>query len=190
MHETVDTLLSLKIQCTFWPLLVNLRYNVKSWTTKNTTRCLPRSAACNHNLKLTQNKSQQWNQSMVELGGNKSENSNVLYNRWATLHQFQHTARQWNPYERQPSNPLGRSKRGAHLQIPGNEVGHSPTRTSTGSQKIENIKIWWGLNMRLRGVNINCELMREAQLYSQLHGELQRELSSQVTLSARRDLTR
>ena len=30
--------------------------------------------------------------------------------------------------------------------------------------------------MRLRGVNINCELMREAQLYSQLHGELQREL--------------
>ena len=31
--------------------------------------------------------------------------------------------------------------------------------------------------MRLRGVNINCELMREAQLYSQLHGELQRELS-------------
>ena len=25
--------------------------------------------------------------------------------------------------------------------------------------------------MRLRGVNINCELMREAQLYSQLHGE-------------------
>ena len=44
--------------------------------------------------------------------------------------------------------------------------------------------------MRLRGVNINCELMREAQLYSQLHGEPQRELSSQVTLSARRDLTR
>ena len=61
---------------------------------------------------------------------------------------------------------------------------------STGSQIIENIKIRWGLNMRLRGVNINCELMREAQLYSQLHGELQRELSSQVTLSARRDLTR
>ena len=44
--------------------------------------------------------------------------------------------------------------------------------------------------MRLRGVNINCELMREAQLYSQLHGEPQRELTSQVTLSARRDLTR
>ena len=44
--------------------------------------------------------------------------------------------------------------------------------------------------MRLRGVNINCELMREAQLYSQLHGELRRELLSQVTLSARRGLTR
>ena len=29
--------------------------------------------------------------------------------------------------------------------------------------------------MRLRGVNINCELMREAQLYSQLHDELQRD---------------
>ena len=78
---------------------------------------------------------------MVELGGNKSENSNVSYNRWATLHHFQHTARRWNPYERQPSNPLGRSKRGAHLQLPGNEVGHSPTRTSTGSQIIENIKV-------------------------------------------------
>ena len=63
----------LEIQCTFWPLLVNLPYNVKSCTTKKTTRCLPRSAACNHNLKLTQKKSQQWNQSMVELGGNKSE---------------------------------------------------------------------------------------------------------------------
>ena len=25
--------------------------------------------------------------------------------------------------------------------------------------------------MQLRGVNINCELMREAQLYSQLYGE-------------------
>ena len=44
--------------------------------------------------------------------------------------------------------------------------------------------------MRLRGVYINCELMREAQFYSQLHGELQQELSRQVTLSARRDLTR
>ena len=44
--------------------------------------------------------------------------------------------------------------------------------------------------MRLRGVNINCELTREALFNSQLHGELQRELSSQVTLSARRDLTR
>ena len=63
----------LEIQCTFWPLLVNLPYNVKSCTTKKTTRCLPRNAACNHNLKLTQKKSQQWNQSMVELGGNKSE---------------------------------------------------------------------------------------------------------------------
>ena len=78
---------------------------------------------------------------MVELGGNKSENSNVLYNRWATLHQIQHTARQWNPYERQPSNPLGESKRGANLKIPGNEVGHSPRGASTGSQIIENIKI-------------------------------------------------
>ena len=78
---------------------------------------------------------------MVELGGNKSENSNVLYNRWATLYQFQHTARQWNPYERQPSNPLGESKRGANLKIPGNEVGHSPRGASTGSQIIENIKI-------------------------------------------------
>ena len=77
---------------------------------------------------------------MVELGGNKSENSNVSKNLWATLHQFQQKARQWNPYERQPSNPLGRSKRGAHLRIPGNEVGHSPTRASTGSQIIENIK--------------------------------------------------
>ena len=25
--------------------------------------------------------------------------------------------------------------------------------------------------MQLRGVNINCELMREAQFYSQLHGD-------------------
>ena len=44
--------------------------------------------------------------------------------------------------------------------------------------------------MRLRGVYINCELMREAQFYSQLHGEPQWELSSQVSLSAKRDLTR
>ena len=39
-------------------------------------------------------------------------------------------------------------------------------------------------------LKIRITLMREAQLYSQLHGEPQRELSSQVTLSARRDLTR
>ena len=139
---------------------------------------------------MTQNNSQQWNQSMVELEGNKSENTNVSQNLWATLHQFQQKVKQRNPYELQPSNTFGRSKRGAHLLIPENEVGHSPTRASTGSQLIENIKIRWGLDMRLRGVNINCELMREAQLYSQLHGEPQRELSSQVTLSARRDLTR
>ena len=31
--------------------------------------------------------------------------------------------------------------------------------------------------MWLRGVNINCELTREALFNSQLHGELQRELS-------------
>ena len=122
-------------------------------------------------LKMTQNNSQQWNQSMVELEGNKSENSNVSQNLRATLHQFQQKVKQWNPYELQPSNTFGRSKRGAHLLIPENEVGHSPTRASTGSQLIENIKIRWGLDMRLRGVNINCELMREAQLYSQLHGE-------------------
>ena len=84
-----------------------------------------------------------------------------------TSHQFQHTARQWNPYERQPSNPLGESKRGANLKIPGNEVGHSPRGASTGSQIIENIKIRWGLYMWLRGVNINCELMREALFNSQ-----------------------
>ena len=63
--------LSLKIQCTLWPILIKLLYNVKGWTTKKTSRCLLRSAACNHNLKLTQNNSQQWNQSMVELEGNK-----------------------------------------------------------------------------------------------------------------------
>ena len=124
MHETVDRLLSLKIQCTFWPLLINLRYNVKSWTTKKTTRCLPRSAACNHNLKLTRNKSQQWNQSMVELGGNKSENSNVSQNLKGTLHQFQQKVKQRNPCELQPSNTLGRSKRGAPPLRPENEVGH------------------------------------------------------------------
>ena len=163
---------------------------MKSWTTKKTSRCLPRSAACNHNLKSTQNNSQQWNQSMVELEGNKSENTNVSQNLWATLHQFQQKVKQRNPYELQPSNTFGWSKRGAHQLIPENEVGHSPTRVSTGSQLIENIKIRWGLDMRLRGVNINCELMREAQLYSQLHGEPQRELSSQVSLSARRDLRR
>ena len=128
---------------------------------------------------------QWWNSKEI-----KSENSNVSQNLRATLHQFQQKVKQWNPYELQPSNTFGRSKRGAHLLIPENEVGHSPTRASTGSQLIENIKIRWGLDMRLRGVNINCELMREAQLYSQLHGEPQRELSSQVTLSARRDLTR
>ena len=139
---------------------------------------------------MTQNNSQQWNQSMVELEGNKSENSNMSQNLRANLHQFQQKVKQRNPYELQPSNTFGWSKRGAHQLIPENEVGHSPTRVSTGSQLIENIKIRWGLDMRLRGVNINCELMREAQLYSQLHGEPQRELSSQVTLSARRDLTR
>ena len=128
---------------------------------------------------------QWWNSKEI-----KSENSNVSQNLRATLHQFQQKVKQWNPYELQPSNTFGWSKRGAHLLIPENEVGHSPTRASTGSQLIENIKIRWGLDMRLRGVNINCELMREAQLYSQLHGEPQRELSSQVTLSARRDLTR
>ena len=78
---------------------------------------------------------------MVELGGNKSENSNVLYNRWATLCQFLHTARQWNPYERQPSNQLGESKRGASLKTPGNEVGNSRQRTSTGPQIIAKIKV-------------------------------------------------
>ena len=120
---------------------------------------------------MTQNNSQQWNQSMVELEGNKSENSNMSQNLRANLHQFQQKVKQRNPYELQPSNTFGWSKRGAHQLIPENEVGHSPTRVSTGSQLIENIKIRWGLDMRLRGVNINCELMREAQLYSQLHGE-------------------
>ena len=66
-----------------------------------------------------------------------------------------------------------------------------PTRVSTGSHLlIDNTKISWDLDMQLRGVNINCELMREAQFYSQLHGEPQWELSSQVSLSAKRDLTR
>ena len=109
---------------------------------------------------------QWWNSKEI-----KSENSNVSQNLRATLHQFQQKVKQWNPYELQPSNKFGWSKRGAHQLIPENEVGHSPTRVSTGSQLIENIKIRWGLDMRLRGVNINCELMREAQLYSQLHGE-------------------
>ena len=127
---------------------------MKSWTTKKTSRCLPRSAACNHNLKSTQNNSQQWNQSMVELEGNKSENTNVSQNLWATLHQFQQKVKQRNPYELQPSNTFGWSKRGAHQLIPENEVGHSPTRVSTGSQLIENIKIRWNLDVRLRGVNI------------------------------------
>ena len=127
---------------------------------------------------------------MVELEGNKSENTNVSQNLWATLHRFQQKVKQRNPYELQPSNTIGRSKRGAHQLIPENEVGHSPTRVSTGSQLIDNIKIRWSLDMRLRGVYINCELMREAQFYSQLHGEPQWELSSQVSLSAKRDLTR
>ena len=47
-----------------------------------------------------------------------------------------------------------------------------PTRVSTGSHLlIDNIKIRWDLDLQLRGVNINCELMREAQFYSQLHGD-------------------
>ena len=127
---------------------------------------------------------------MVELEGNKSENSNVSQNLRANLHQFQQKVKQRNPYELQPSNTIGRSKRGAHQLIPENEVGHSPTLVSTGSQLIDNIKIRWSLDMRLRGVYINCELMREAQFYSQLHGEPQWELSSQVSLSAKRDLMR
>ena len=105
--------------------------------------------------------------------------------RWATLHQFQHMARQWNPYERQPNNQLGKSKRGASLKIPGNEVGYSLQGTSTGSQIIANIKIRWGLYMWLRGVNINCVLTREALFISQLHGEFPRGLSSQDALSAK-----
>ena len=128
---------------------------------------------------------QWWNSKEI-----KSENSNVSQNLRATLHQFQQKVKQRNPYELQPSNTIGRSKRGAHQLIPENEVGHSPTRVSTGSQLIDNIKIRWSLDMRLRGVYINCELMREAQFYSQLHGEPQWELSSQVSLSAKRDLTR
>ena len=78
---------------------------------------------------------------MVELEGNKSENSNVSQNLRATLHQFQQKVKQRNPYELQPSNTFGRSKRGGHQLIPENKVGHSPTRVSTGSQLIENIKI-------------------------------------------------
>ena len=129
---------------------------------------------------------------MVELEGNESENSNVSQNLKGDFTSFQQKVKQRNPCELQPSNTLGRSKRGAPQLIPENEVGHSPTRVSTGSQLIENIKIRWGLDMRLRGVYINCELMRvrEAQFYSQLHGEPQWELSSQVSLSAKRDLTR
>ena len=47
-----------------------------------------------------------------------------------------------------------------------------PTRVSTGSHLlIDNTKIRWDLDMQLRGVNINCELTREAQFYSQLHGD-------------------
>ena len=47
-----------------------------------------------------------------------------------------------------------------------------PTRVSTGSHLlIDNTKISWDLDMQLRGVNINCELTREAQFYSQLHGD-------------------
>ena len=50
-----------------------LTINVKSWTTRETTQCLLHNTARNHNLKLSQKKTQQWNQAMVELGGNKSE---------------------------------------------------------------------------------------------------------------------
>ena len=58
-----------------------------------------------------------------------------------TSHQFQHAARQLHPSERQPSDQLGKSKRGASLKIPGNEVGNSRQGTSTGSQIIAKIKI-------------------------------------------------
>ena len=76
-------------------------------------------------LKLTQNNSQQWNQSMVELEGNKSENSNVSQNLKGDFTSFQQKVKQRNPCELQPSNTLGRSKRGAPQLIPENEVGHS-----------------------------------------------------------------
>ena len=62
---------------------------------------------------------------MVELEGNKSENSNVSQNLKGDFTSFQQKVKQRNPCELQPSNTLGRSKRGAPQLIPENEVGHS-----------------------------------------------------------------
>ena len=145
MHETVDTLLSLKIQCTFWPLLVNLLYNVRGWTTKKTTRCLPRNAACNHNLKLTQKKSQQWNQSMVELGGNKSEKQQCVINPMSDITSVPAHGQAMESLWAAAKQPTW--QRGASLKIPGNEEENARQGNSTGSQIIAKIKIGWGLNM-------------------------------------------
>ena len=62
---------------------------------------------------------------MVELEGNKSENSNVSQNLKGDFTSFQQKVKQRNPCELQPSNTLGRSKRGAPQLIPETEVGHS-----------------------------------------------------------------
>ena len=125
------------------------------------------------NLKLTQNNSQQWNQSMVELEGNKSENSNVSQILKGDI---------YINSSRMSSNGILVSYSQVTRLAEVNEEPLSwylktkwdtpPTRVSTGSHLlIENIKIRWDLDMQLRGVNINCELMREAQFYSQLHGD-------------------
>ena len=110
---------------------------------------------------------------MVELEGNKSENSNVSQILKGDI---------YINSSRMSSNGILVSYSQVTRLVEVNEEPLSwylktkwdtpPKRVSTGSHLlIENIKIRWDLDMQLRGVNINCELMREAQLYSQLHGD-------------------
>ena len=124
-------------------------------------------------LLKNQKNSQQWNQSMVELEGNKSENSNVSQILKGDI---------YINSSRMSSNGILVSYSQVTRLVEVNEEPLSwylktkwdtpPKRVSTGSHLlIENIKIRWDLDMQLRGVNINCELTREAQFYSQLHGD-------------------
>ena len=110
---------------------------------------------------------------MVELEGNKSENSNVSQILKGDIYIYS---------SRMSSNGILVSYSQVIRLVEVNEDplrwdlkmnwDTPPTRVSTGSHLlIDNTKISWDLDMQLRGVNINCELTREAQFYSQLHGD-------------------